>query len=653
MRCLSNFMFLLSFLTIGLSTEVSAQDSIAWQTLDEVVFVAKKIYTPSSLTINNRDFKRLAASFDDPTRILMHYPGFSNANDQANGIIYHGLPSHFSGWQLNGLDIVNPNHLSNAGTFSDRSSLSAGGVNMFSGNLINAYQYNSTLNSKMNGAALAGISNLNIDSLERSYAQLSLLGLEIGLTKKIGKHHSFFGSYRYSFTGLLGKLGVNFGNEEIAFSDGLLAYLYKNKNTSLNLFFSRGISSNLHTKNDEGILSYKDLLLIDYSSDINIYQFQFNQKISNAVTLQFSVAYSEKNDLRLSNGIIDTLNFDNIEVNEHDGINDDKLTLKQNVSFKNGMEIGLKEIRSTSFFSYSLDNNSEGYGKYSQRWAILPYLNKNIKITDQFDLELNASGISDLSFYFTPCVIIKYTTGKNNIIKLSNGKSAQSLYPFNDFKYTTSLNSELSYQYFGEKYTLQTGVFYHRLEYIPASLDYYSLVNQVNLQNFPVASASEEAYTRGLYLSFEPVFQKGYWLNANATFFSAKYKNKESNEFLNIESNYKVIANLNVGKKIKFKTSELLLSSSLHFRGGANQHMPILSVIPAQLDYSTAPSIRLGEYKRLDVRINYIKGKSFWSLDIQNVMNILNDAYQYYDIDGLKTQKQLGMIPVLTYKYSL
>lgn len=652
MRCHSNFIVLLVFLLNGIFISINAQDSIPIQTIDELVFVAKRIYEPSALTITNRDFKRLAASFDDPSRILMHYPGFSNPNDQANGIIYHGLPAHLSGWQLNGLDIVNPNHLSNAGTFSDRSSFSAGGVNMFSGNLINRYKYNTSLSSDMKGAALAGISNIIIDSLDKSYVQASLLGLEIGLTKKVGKHHSFFGSYRYSFTGLLGKLGVNFGNEEIAFSDGVLGYQYKNKNTSLSLFFAKGKSSNLHSKTKEDISSYKDLLLIDYTSDINIYQFQFNQKVSKAVELQFSMAYSEKNDLRLSNGIIDTLTFDNIEVNEHDGINDDKLTLKQNVRLTNGLEFGLKEIRNTFSFFYSLPNNSEGYGNYSQRWAILPYLNKNIKISEQFDLELNASGISDLSFYFTPNIIIKYTAGENNIIKFSNGKSAQSIYPFNDFKYTTSLNSELSYQFFGEKYTLQTGVFYHHLENIPSSLDYYSMVNQVDLQKIPSAGASEEAYTRGFYLSFEPVFKKGYWLNTNATFFSAKYKNNESNEFLNIESNYKVIANLNGGKKFKFKTSELLLSSSIHYRGGASQHMAIISAIPSQFNYGTAPSIRIGDYKRLDVRINYIKGKSFWSLDIQNVLNTLNDAYQYNDIDGLRTQKQLGMIPVLTYKYS-
>lgn len=420
----------------------------------------------------------------------------------------------------------------------------------------------------------------------------------------------------------------------------------------MNLFFAKGVSSNLHTIAREDITSYKDYLLIDYTSYIDIYQLQFNQKILTGVELEFSIAYSEKNDLRLSNGIIDTLAFNNIEVNEHDGINDDKLTLKQNLRLKNGLVFGLKEIRNTFSFFYSLPNNSEGYGNHSQRWTILPYLNKNIKLSEQIDLELNASGISDLSFYFTPNIVLKYSVGENNIIKFSNGKSAQSIYPFNDFKYTTSLNSELSYQYFGEKFTLQTGVFYHRLENIPSSIDYYSMINQVDLQKIPSADASEEAYTRGLYLSIEPALKKGYWLNTNATFFSAKYKNNESNEFLNIESNYKVLANLNGGKKFKFKSSELVLSSSIHYRGGGNQHMAIVSAIPPQLNYNTAPSIILGDYKRLDVRINYIKGKSFWSLDIQNVLNTLNDAYQYYDISGLKTQKQLGMIPVLTYKYS-
>lgn len=66
----------------------------------------------------------------------------------------------------------------------------------------------------------------------------------------------------------------------------------------------------------------------------------------------------------------------------------------------------------------------------------------------------------------------------------------------------------------------------------------------------------------------------------------------------------------------------------------------------------------LKPYLRLDFMVAHISGKKEgktrhrWSLDIQNVLNIQNDGFRYYDpyLNTVLLQNQLGMIPVLSYK---
>ena len=639
---------LLVLIQIVFPSIIYSQDTIPSQIIEEVVFVANKIYEPTSLKITNRDFKRLAASFDDPSRILMHYPGFSNANDQANGIIYHGLPSHFSGWQLNGLEIVNPNHLSNAGTFSDVSSLSAGGVNIFSGNLINRYDYNTSLNKDMKGTALAGISNIIIDSLDRSYAQLSLLGLEAGFRNK-NKNHIVYGNYRYSFTGLLGEIGVSFGNEKIAFNDLLVGYTFNGKNNKFSLLYSTGRSSNIHKRSLDNITVLKDYFNIDYSSTINIFQLRYNLKIKSDSRLNFGFSYSDYKDRRDALGYIKTMQTDSFEVVSNDRNYIYKLVFHQELKLKNWFVFGVKEINNV--FDFEPYHISAVYKfRNGNRWSINPYLQKQISYSN-FNIDMNLSALYDNGFYYTPNMKVSYQLN-NHSINFIGGMSAQILNPYNENEdYTTGINYDINYQYSKNKFTTNIGVFLHDLNHIPSDNNYYSAINSFNILNLDNIFPNTSAITKGVYAHISKELNNGLWLNLNSTIFDLKYKSSNY-DWQNAETNYGKIYNFNIGKKIKLRKGSMFISSSFHYRGGAFQYPPIFFNFTPTVDYSQPPLIRLGNYKRLDLRINYTKGKVFWSLDIQNALNTLNGAYQYFDIGGLRTQKQLGMIPVLTYKYS-
>lgn len=88
----------------------------------------------------------------------------------------------------------------------------------------------------------------------------------------------------------------------------------------------------------------------------------------------------------------------------------------------------------------------------------------------------------------------------------------------------------------------------------------------------------------------------------------------------------------------------MLINMDYHGRGGMVQYLP-----PENIAWS---KIKLGDYKRLDLRLEFGNDTSSWILDIQNVAGFENDAYYYFDayLDKNLLEKQLGTIPVLSYK---
>jgi hypothetical protein len=69
---------------LGLNAQT---DSTLLMTADTVVFISKKSIGSQLIHLKTADFKRLPGGFDDPSRVLLHFPGIAMANDQANGIL--------------------------------------------------------------------------------------------------------------------------------------------------------------------------------------------------------------------------------------------------------------------------------------------------------------------------------------------------------------------------------------------------------------------------------------------------------------------------------------------------------------------------------------------------------------------------------------
>ncbi|MEM9261859.1 MAG: hypothetical protein AAGA62_19610, partial [Bacteroidota bacterium] len=198
-------------------------------------------YTPVSPLAQRftiEEVYRLPGTFYDPARLVALLPGVVQTNDQANHLSVRGNTPNANLWRLNGLAIVNPNHTANAGTFYDFPTLSGGGVNAISAQMLDNSGFLAGGLPVEYGFATGGTFDLRLrpgsKAKPRHQAQAGFIGFDLSTEGPIGKGSktSYLVNARYSFTGLLADMGVDFGGEEIRFADLNVHFHHANENGS-------------------------------------------------------------------------------------------------------------------------------------------------------------------------------------------------------------------------------------------------------------------------------------------------------------------------------------------------------------------------------------------------------------------------------------
>lgn len=180
---------------------------------------------PGIQTITIEEVFRFPATFYDPARLVTLLPGVVGDNDQANGISVRGNSPNMLSWQLEGVEIVNPNHTPNAGTGTDRVTQNGGGVNMLSAQMLSTSQFMNGAFAAGYGNALSAIMDMNFrkgNNEQKEYTvQAGLIGIDLAAEGPLSKSSgsSFLANYRYSTVGLLSAMGVDLGDEAISFQD--------------------------------------------------------------------------------------------------------------------------------------------------------------------------------------------------------------------------------------------------------------------------------------------------------------------------------------------------------------------------------------------------------------------------------------------------
>lgn len=651
---------------------VFAQDTTSLELLP-VEIRAERSYSPSKIALNRSHFLSSPASFDDPSRLLMKYPGFSVSNDQNNAIIYDGLPSHYSTWSLYGAQIANPNHLSNAGTVNDRPSRSAGGVNMFSGQVIGGLDYHTGIDGPAHG--IGGVADMSIRSPYQNSitANLSLIGLEAGVDRIFNNgKSSFLANYRYSTVGLLGQMGVDFGGDVITYQDILAEYKTKWKGQEISFTAAYGKSSNNFEKQfdqSDTIATFKEIQDIELEAE----------NIATAISIsgdnhRITIAYSARDERRHSQ----------YEWNG-DAENTSSLMQENILSFfgykkwnyeKFDLDISLNANQfSYDIFDFSSRYFDETLNDYTRSIffddtyiEVRPRATVTWKMNERHHFSVGSSGY--IQSFNNETHLLPFISYKGNYKTLSTSFSIQndrqsaapellgmsgydgvSSFGNSSLRSINSWSFKLDFSKEEHGIMFFTNLIYDS-PYSPLSrLSGLSELGQLPIQPY---GSIEDAVTMGskAYAKFDI---NDYRVNINFTFMESTLDDRFNNS---IPLDFTSMFNFKLDRTYKFsETKSLRLATSFHFRNGYQRMLIDLQESRERLQtvYSGYDNSKLNNYHRLDLRLSYIK-KGKWknviSLDIQNVMNRQNDAFYYFDplLDEAVLQKQLGLIPILSWR---
>ena len=662
------------------------------------VTITEKPYQSGDLTMTQNQYKMMPASFQDPARILIKYPGFSTPNDGANGIIFRGLAPETARWQLFGADIVNPNHLSNAGTANDLSTESAGGVNALSGSILGYYHFEANPAEVSKNDVLSGISDMKLAPKIKSFIDLNLIGLEAGLNlssknENATRFKNIYAAYRYSFVGLLSQLGVNFGNEKIGYQDFTInAEVIRSSTINLNVFGTLGSSSNNFqaVSHIDSISRFKDMQDIFYKSNLAIGGAQFLWYKRGKAFQNTTIFSQRKNERRESTNERFLSTIGQPYAQFHDQIESliSSHSYFSKFTKKDVLKVGLRANGRTN------DIITGRVGTPDLILSFYPYIHFSKNVTEKFKYELGSGVLYDsYSEEFTPEPFATMTYGltKHLAIEASYRHSSQLLLPalplrqyIDKIPRVKAHNVQLALSYILDDLNINVTGFFHQLRdlsnYVLAGIgnkeSHFNIFNGSFLGydqylTDPVLSLRDYSRGRvfGASASVDNVFyaknKHKFSYNVNGSLFNAEYQIPELvEEWFPGKYNYGYTSSVLLSYETNLsgtkKAKVLTLSLANHLRGG--QREPVLGSEPNSstgtiYESNSYFSTSFAPYQRLDFRVVYQpgSGKKYqhrWSIDIQNLLNRQNDGFRYYDrwLKKVILQNQLGLVPVLSYR---
>jgi hypothetical protein len=665
--------------------------------LSEVTFNASRNDEHSAAlhTISIEKALRIPANFFDPVRMATSYPSVVAANDQANSIIVKGNSPNSLSWRLNGIEIVNPNHLANAGTLSDKPVANGGGVNILSAQMLDKTNFYTGAFPTQFGNSVAGIFDMKLREGNKRQdlytAQASVLGIDLSAEGPFTKRNnsSYLVNYRYSTVGLLSKMGVKFGDEDINFQDVSVNLTYDaKKGGSLSFFGFYGNSANTFKAKDEDERKEdKDKYNIDYTSYNYAVGLNYDKSIGQSGSLLIAAGYSSYSQERTSS--LDRVNdFTEYQLMD-DLFKHEKNLFSSHIRFSTklkrasltlGLMTNYQHDLIQSFVRFGFDQPNPFYLSRSLKGEpegllLQPYASLISRLSQWWSVE---AGIRYVQFNYNnstsvePRLSIERKISDASSLNLAYRLTSQMQQPLTyirdenrELGFTRSHHLELLFNHrIQQTLYLTSELFYQSLFDVPISRDPTSTFSVLNLYD---EVPEEELVSRGtgknygLNITLEKSFLKNYYLLVGGSLYESKYTAADRIE-RDTRFNGKYTFTSTFGKEWKKESANRTISinSRLMYLGGMRESsidVPLsLFRKSTAYDLSDPFSNRLEDYFRMDIRVSLRKDRPGYTrtlaLDIQNVFNVKNEGYHYYDFTKgqIVTKFQLGIIPVLVYR---
>ncbi|HRG59185.1 MAG TPA: TonB-dependent receptor [Bacteroidia bacterium] len=652
--------------------------------------------TVSSRSFNIEDTKKYAGTLGDPSRMAANFAGVIAGNDSRNDIVVRGNSPTGMLWQLEGLNIPNPNHF---GAFGG----TGGPVSMLNNNNLDKSDFMTSAFPAQYGNATAGAFDLKLkdgnNEKHELMTQMGFNGAEIGAEGPFSKKSkaSYIINYRYSTLSIFKELGLNVGTgnavpeyQDLNFK---MSFPLKNNNSKITLFGLGGISNADILGNDV------DTTQTDFYGQIDQNQYakyktgiigsSYERNIGEKTHIKFTLGASASDQRFSSDSIAIYLPEKPVFKEQTANFNNQKYSAIININHKFNSKNTLNAGANTDLMKFDFLNernfngvnrqlvNQKGEAYLSQGYAQLKH-----RFTNKFSLNIGAhaqhfSYTND--FVVEPRAGLKYALNGRSSFNLGYGIHHQMQSIYNYFVETPTENGiELTNKDMGftksEHYVLgfdmnitefvriKIEAYYQQLSKVPVntySSSYSSLNDGLSFAPSDVTNLVNKGTgtNYGAELTLERYLNKGFYFLITGSLFDSKYKGSDGVE-RNTAFNTKYAANILAGKEFNLGKigSTLALNIKSTLIGG--RYLTPLDLELSRLsgtsvyDYRFAYSARQKEYFRTDFKITYKKDYKKSTLetgiDIQNITNTKNIFQQGYNAvnNTIATQYQTGLLPI-------
>lgn len=690
------------YLTIALQEALHQLDSVkvTYNKAKDKTRTNNEMIQVSARSFNVDETKRYAGALGDPSRMAANFAGVVSGNDARNDIVVRGNSPNGMLWQLEGLNIPNPNHYGALGS-------TGGPVSMLNNNNIDKSDFLTSAFPAQYGNAVAGVFDMKLRDGNRNkkefVAQIGFNGFELGAEGPLGKkkNTSYVLNYRYSTLGAFQKLGINFGTGSAVPQYQDLNYKVVSDVTKKDRVTFFGVSGNsrinflgseIDTSKTElygGNPDFDERNKFGMSVTGASWERRLSDKTTSKLTLGYaytlqqyvadSLSTADRRAIPYANGKFTTTKLSgvwslthkwNARNNMQAGVVYDQLSF--DLVNKDFLPNGTERVYIDRTGSYGL---AQGYALWKHRFS--NHLSGVAGVHGQY-LTLNNSVAAE------PRASVRYTFGRQ-ALGLGYGlhHQAQNVYTYyvetagpngvmttnKDLGFTRSHHSVLTYDWnINEHIRLKAEAYYQILGNVPVEqrLTSYSILNSgydfgVTDVDSLVNKGSGRNY--GTEVTLERFFDKGYYFLATGSFFSSKYKGSDGVE-RNTAFNTGYVLNALAGKEFKVgkKGNVMALNLKVTHVGGRyttpiDMQQSRLQGKAVYMDDKTF-SQQQPAYFRTDLRVSYRKEYKKSTLemavDFQNLTNHQNVFLNYYDAKNAKmvTVYQQSFFPVPTLRYT-
>ena len=686
-------------LDIAMTEKVMKSDTVAivYNRKEDKTVTNNEMTTVSSRSFNIEETSKYAGSLGDPSRMAANFAGVASGNDSRNDIVVRGNSPTGMLWQLEGLNIPNPNHFGALNT-------TGGPVGILNNNNLAKSDFLTSAFPAQYGNANAGVFDLNMRNGNSEkfefLGQIGFNGFEGGIEGPFSKNSkaSFLVNYRYSTLGVFQKMGINFGT-------GSSTPLYQDVNykvfvpigskTKITVFGIAGKSS-VDFLGNETDTTKTDLYGSEntntrVSYHTQVHGISLEQRFGTKTWMKISLGYA---------GTYERFRGDSISVSTREEFpsGDAKFTtdrlltsgiITHKFNSRSSLSIGFyHDLISLSLFNKRILNGvtdlvlvdykdevsiTQGYAQWKYRFTDRLSLVTGVH-AQYFDLNKTST--------VEPRAGIRFLLGRGVSLNAGYGMHSQMQSMYNYFVQTHTANgieytnknldfTKSQHAVVGADWNItdhlrvKTEFYYQSLYNVPVefSSSSYSALNSGSSfapdnSDSLVNEGSGRNY--GAELTIERFFHNGYYFLITASLFDSKYKGSDGIE-RNTAFNSKYVVNALAGKEFNLGKGWVLVSNLRLSSTGGRYLTPIdynasaLAGTAVFID-SKAFSERQAQYFRADVKIgvrqDMKKATMEFFVDLQNVTNHKNVFQQSYNprTNSLVTQYQQGFFPVPTFR---